>query len=110
MAEFTVEITGQTQDQFALELSTHLNSSQGNVQASIDYSERDLDPVNSATIVSVVTSAPQGDLQVAESIWDWWQSRRLSGNKVTIRTPKGRVIDLSLIDQKQLEIALTENG
>jgi hypothetical protein len=110
MAEFTIEITGQTQDQFALELSTHLNSSQGNVQASIDYSERDLDPVNSATIVSVVTSLPQGDLQVAESIWDWWQSRRLSGNKVTIRTAGGSVIDLSDTDQKQLEIALTENG
>ena len=109
MAEFTIEITGQTQDQFALELSTHLNSSQGNVQVSIDYSERDLDPVNSATIVSVVTSAPQGDLQVAESIWDWWESRRLSGNKVTIRTAKGRVIDLSGIDQKQLEIALAED-
>ena len=110
MAEFTIEITGQTQDQFALELSTHLNSSQGNVQASTDYSERDLDPVNSPTIVSVVTSAPQGGLQVAESIWDWWQSRHLSGNKVTIRTAKGSVIDLSDIDQKQLEIALTENG
>jgi hypothetical protein len=109
MAEFTVEIAGQTQDQFALELSTHLNSSQGNVQASIDYSERDLDPVNSATIVSVVSSTPQGGLQVAESIWNWWQSRRLSGNKVTIRTGKGHVIDLAGIDQKQLEIALTED-
>jgi hypothetical protein len=109
MAEFTIEITGQTQDQFALELSTHLNSSQENVQASIDYSERDLDPVNSATVVSVVTSAPQGDLQVAESIWDWWQSRRLSGNKVTIRTAKGSVIDLSDTDQKQLEITLAKD-
>jgi hypothetical protein len=69
MAKFTVEITGQTQDQFALELSIHLNSRQGNIQASTDYSERDLDPVNSTTIVSVVTSAPQGGLQVAESIW-----------------------------------------
>jgi hypothetical protein len=108
VAEFTIEIPGQTQDQFALELSTHLNSSQENMQAPINYSERDLDPVNGPTIVSVVTSASQDDLQVAESIWDWWQSRRLSGNKVTIRIPKGRVIDLSLIDQKQLEIALTE--
>jgi hypothetical protein len=65
--------------------------------------------MNSPTIVSVVTSAPQGDLQVAESIWDWWQSRRLSGNRVTIRTSEGRVIDLAGIDQKQLEIALTED-
>jgi hypothetical protein len=80
------------------------------VQASVDYSERDLDPVNGATIVSVVTSAPQGDLQVAESIWCWWQGRHLSGNKVSIRTAGGSVIDLSDTDQKHLEIALTENG
>jgi hypothetical protein len=80
------------------------------VQASIDYSERDLDPVISPPIVSVVPSAPQGDLQVAESIWHWWQSRHQSGNKVTMRTAGGRVIDLSDTDQKHLEIALTENG
>jgi hypothetical protein len=109
MAEFTIEITGENRDQLALELSVPLSNSQGNVQVSTEYSEEDLDPVNSVTIVSVVTSASQGDLQVAESIWDWWQSRRLSGNKVTIRTGKERVIDLAGIDQKQLEIVLTED-
>jgi hypothetical protein len=58
MAKFTVEITGETQDQSALELSTHLNRSQGNVQASIDYSERDLDPVNSPTISDSILLIP----------------------------------------------------
>jgi hypothetical protein len=110
MAEFTIEITGQNRDQLALELSVPLNSSQGNVQVSTKYSEEDLNPMASVTTISVVTSAGQGGLQAAESIWNWWQSRHQSENKVTIRTARGRVIDLSGIDQKQLEIALTEGG
>jgi hypothetical protein len=108
VAEFTIEITGQNRDQLALELSVPLSSSQGNVQVSTEYSEEDQHPLSTVTTVSVVTSASQDDLQVAESIWNWWQSRHLTGNKVTIRTAKGSVIDLSLIDQKQLEIALTQ--
>ena len=110
MAEFTIEITGENRDQLALELSVPLSSSQGNMQVSTKYSEEDQDPLSTVTTISVVTSTVQSGLQAAESIWDWWQSRRLSGNKVTIRTAGGSVIDLSDTDQKQLEIALTENG
>jgi hypothetical protein len=65
--------------------------------------------MTSVTTVSVATATVQSGLHAAESIWNWWQSRRLSGNKVTIRTAGGHVIDLSSIDQKQLEIALTED-
>ncbi len=110
MAEFTIEITGENRDQLALELSVPLSSSRGNVQVSTEYSEEDQDPMSAVTTVSVVTSTVQSGLQAVESIWDWWQSRRLSGNKVTIQTAGGSVIDLSDTDQKQLEIALTENG
>jgi hypothetical protein len=110
VAEFTIEITGENRDQLALELSVPLSSSQGNMQVSTKYSEEDQDPLSTVTTISVVTSTVQSGLQAAESIWDWWQSRRLSGNKVTIRTAGGSVIDLSDTDQKQLEIALTENG
>jgi hypothetical protein len=106
VAELTIEITGENRDQLALELSVPL--SQGNVQVSTEYSEEDQDPISAVTTVSVVTSTVQSGRQAAESIWSWWQSRRLSENKVTIRTAKGSVVDLSDIDQKQLEIALTE--
>jgi hypothetical protein len=78
------------------------------VQVFTEYSERDQDPMTTFTTVSVVTSTVQGGLQAAESIRKWWQSRRQNENKVIIRTARGRVIDLSGIDQKQLEIALTE--
>jgi hypothetical protein len=108
VAEFTIEITGENRDQLALELSVPL--SQGNVQVSTEYSEEDLNPGTSVTTISVATATVQSGLQAAESIWNWWLSRRQSGNKVTIRTAEGRVIDLSSIDQKQLEIALTEDG
>jgi hypothetical protein len=109
VAEFTIEITGQNRDQLALELSVPLSSSQGNVQVSTEYSEEDQGPLSTVTTVSVVTSTVQSGRQAAESIWNWWLSRRQSENKVTIRLAGGRVIDLSGIDQKQLEIALTEN-
>jgi hypothetical protein len=113
VAEFTIEITGENRDQLALELSVPL--SQGNVQVSTEYSEQDLNPGTSVTTISVATiyvatATVQSGLQAAESIWNWWLSRRQSGNKVTIRTAEGRVTDLSSIDQKQLEIALTEDG
>jgi hypothetical protein len=39
MAEFTVEFTGPTRDQLALELSTYLRSPQGNVQVVTRYTE-----------------------------------------------------------------------
>jgi hypothetical protein len=108
VAEFTIEIIGENRDQLALELSVPLSSSQGNVQASTKYSEEDQDPLSTVTTVSVVTSTMQSGRQAAETIWHWWQSSRQRENKVTIRTAGGSVIDLSLIDQKQLEIALTQ--
>jgi hypothetical protein len=106
MAEFTIEITGPTQDQMAQELSEQLSSSQGQV-AVFTETERALDPI---TIVSVVLTG----LQAADIIWKWWQNRRRperpeSEIKVIIRTAGGHVIDLSGIDQKQLEIVLTED-
>jgi hypothetical protein len=109
VAEFTIEITGENRDQLALEISVPLSSSQGNVQVSTKYSEEDQDPLSTVTTVSMMTSTVQSGRQAAESIWNWWLSRRQSENKVTIRTAKGSVIDLSDIDQKQLEIALTED-
>jgi hypothetical protein len=108
VAEFTIEITGQNRDQLALELSVPLSSSQGDVQVSTEYSEADQEPLSTFTAVSVATSTVQSGRQAAETIWHWWQSSRQSENKVTIRTAGGSVIDLSLIDQKQLEIALTQ--
>jgi hypothetical protein len=109
MAEFTVEFTGPTRDQLALELSTYLRSPQGNLQVLTKYTEQDQDPMTTVTTVSVVTSAGQSGLQAAERIRNWWQSRPQSENQVSIRTAGGRVIDLSNIEQKQLEIALTED-
>jgi hypothetical protein len=89
--------------------SAPLRSPQGNVQVVTRYTEQDQDPMTTVTTVSVVTSAVQSGLQAAERIRNWWQRRPQSENQVTIRTARGRIIDLSSIDQKQLEIVLTED-
>ena len=74
---------------------------QGIVQVHSE-TERGIDPI---AIVSVVLT----DIQAAGVIWTWWESRRRTGGKVTIRTAAGRVIELSDIDLRQLEITLTAN-
>ena len=101
MAAFTVEITGEHGDHLAQELQECLTANQGKAQVFAE-TERGVDLV---TIVSVVLSS----LQAADIIWKWWQSRRHSGSNVTIRTAGGRIIELSDIDQKQLEIVFAED-
>jgi hypothetical protein len=101
MAELIVEITGEARDQLAQELKDHLTAKQGKAQVFAE-TERGVDLV---TIVSVVLSS----LQAADIIWQWWQSRRHSGSNVTIRTAGGRIIELSDVDQKQLESVLAED-
>ena len=102
MAEFTVEISGTTHEQIASELQESLTSSQGSAQI-YSETERGIDPL---TIVSVLLTG----VKAADIIWNWWEGRRRSGIKVTIRTANGQVIELSGIDQKQLlEIILTQD-
>ena len=101
MAALTVEITGEAQDQLAQELKQELTAQQGQVQVFAE-TERGVDPI---TIVSLVLSA----IQAADIIWKWWQRRRNSGSRVTIRTAVGHSIELADIDRAQLEIALTED-
>jgi len=101
MTELSVEIIGEARDQLAQELKERLIANQGKVQVFAE-TERAMDPV---TIVSVILTG----LQAADIIWKWWQSRRNSGSKVTIRTAGGRTIELTDIDQKQLEIVLAED-
>jgi hypothetical protein len=101
MAEFTVEITGENRDQLAQDLKSQLTEQHGTVQVFTE-TERALDPI---AILSVVLSG----VQAADILWKWWQSRRGSASTVTIRTAGGRTVQLSTIDQLQLEIILGED-
>ena len=102
MADYTIEITGGNQDQLAEELGDLLTAEQGEVRV-YSETERTLDPI---AVVSVALAG----IQTAGVVWAWWESRRRGGTKVTVRTAEGRVIELSGIDGKQLEIDLTEGG
>jgi len=42
----------------------------------------------------------------AGTIWDWWHDRRSEGVKVKVLLDDGSQVDLSGVDQRQLEIAL----
>jgi hypothetical protein len=101
MADFTVEITGENREQLAQELWRQLTEQHGAVRVFAE-TEKALDPI---AILSVVLSG----VQAADVLWKWWQSRRGSGSTVTIRTAGGRRVQLSNIDQPQLEIILGED-
>lgn len=101
MVDCTIEITGVNRDQLAKELGERLTEKQGIVQVHSE-TERGVDPI---AVVSVVLAG----IQTAGVIWAWWESRRRTGGKVTIRTAAGHVIELSDIDRSQLEITLTED-
>jgi Effector Associated Constant Component 1 len=104
MAAFTVEITGEHRDQLAQELKDSLMTHHGHVQISAE-TER-ADPLTAvATVVSVVLAG----VQAADIISKWWQKRRDSTHNVTLRTASGRVIELSNVDQQQMEQILEED-
>jgi len=104
MAEFTIEITGEARDQIARELEASLVNASGEIQV-YSETERDLDP-------TVIVSTVIVGLKAADAIWNWWQGRRQrqepSGMHVIIRTARGRVVEISHVDQKQLEAILSE--
>ena len=103
MADFTVEITGAQRDQWAQELKDRLTEQQGQAQV---FAETERDSLTvAATVVSVVLAG----LKAADIIWKWWQSGRQRAGQVTIRTASGRVIELSHVDQQQLERILEED-
>lgn len=102
MAELAVKITGADQDPAARELRDQITAQQGQAQI---YAETGKDPLTTAaTVVSIVLAG----IQAADIIWKWWQNRQKSGANVTIRTASGRVIDLSKVDQKHIELVLEE--
>jgi hypothetical protein len=60
---------------------------------------------------SIEVSGPNAERQAGElravlAIWGWWHGRGSDGVKVKILLDDGTHVDLSGVDQKQLEIVL----
>jgi hypothetical protein len=60
----------------------------------------------SADLVVAIIGLVFSGVGTAKTIWDWWHVRRPEGVTVKILLDDGTQVDLSGVDQKQLEIAL----
>ena len=60
----------------------------------------------SADLVIAIIGLVFSGVGTAQTIWDWWHARRPEGVKVRILLDDGTQVDLSGVDQKQLEIAI----
>ena len=101
MATASIEVSGPNPGRLAGELQAALAAaSQPGDSVSPVEVER------SAELVIAVIGLVFNGVGTARTIWDWWHGRRPEGAKVKILLDDGTQVDLSGVDQKQLEIAL----
>jgi hypothetical protein len=60
----------------------------------------------SAELVIAIIGLVFSGVGAARTIWEWWHDRRPAGVQVTILLDDGTRVDLSGVDQEQLEIAV----
>jgi hypothetical protein len=101
MATASIEVSGPDAERLAGELQAALVTAiePGNSVSPVEV-ERSADLV--IAIIGLVFSGAG----TAKTIWDWWHARRPEGVKVKILLDDGTQVDLSGVDQKQLEIVL----
>ena len=101
MATASIEVSGPNAERLAGELQAALvTATQPGDSVSPVEVER------SAELVIAIIGLVFSGIGTAKTIWDWWHSRRSEGVKVKILLDDGTQVDLSGVDQKQLEIAL----
>ena len=101
MAAASIEVSGPDAGRLAGELQAAL-------AAAIEPGDS-VSPVEverSADLVIAIIGLVFSGVGTAKTIWDWWHARRPEGVKVKILLDDGTQVDLSGVDQKQLEIAL----
>jgi hypothetical protein len=99
MAAASIEVSGPNAERLAGELQAALvTATQPGDSVSPVEVERSADLV--IAIIGLVFSG----VGAARTIWDWWHDRRSAGVKVKILLDDGTQVDLSGLDQKQLEI------
>ena len=101
MAAASIEVSGPNAERLAGELQAALVTATqpGNSVSPVEV-ERSADLV--IAIIGLVFSG----VGTAQTIWAWWQGRRPQGVKVKILLDDGTQVDLSGVNQEQLEIAL----
>jgi hypothetical protein len=102
MTAASIEVSGPSAERQAGELRAALAAA---IQPGGSVSPVEVE--RSADLVVAIIGVVFGAVEPAKTIWSWWQSRgSRSGVKVRILLDDGTKIDLSGVDQKQLEIVL----
>ena len=101
MATASIEVSGPNAGRLAGELQAALASA---VEPGDSVSPVEVE--RSAELVIAIIGLVFSGVGTARTIWDWWHARRSEGVKVKILLDDGTQVDLSGVDQKQLEIAL----
>ncbi len=100
MAAASVEVSGPNAESLAGELQAALVTA---IQPGDSVSPVEVE--RSAELVIAIIGLVFSGIETARTIWDWWHDRRPAGVKVKILLDDGTQVDLSGVDQKQLEIA-----
>jgi hypothetical protein len=101
MASASIEVSGPGAEWLAGELRVALATA---VEAGDSVSPVEVE--RSAELVVAIIGLAFSGVGAARTIWEWWHDRRPQGVKVKILLDDGAEIDLSGVDQKQLEIVL----
>ena len=101
MATASIEVSGPNAGRLAGELQAALAAA---VEPGDSVSPVEVE--RSAELVIAIIGLVFSGVGTARTIWDWWHARRPEGVKVKILLDDGTQVDLSGVDQEQLEIAL----
>jgi hypothetical protein len=101
VATASIEVSGPNAGRLAGELQVALATA---IEPGDSVSPVEVE--RSAELVIAIIGLVFSGVGTARTIWDWWHARRSEGVKVKILLDDGTQVDLSGVDQKQLEIAL----
>ena len=101
MATASVEVSGPNAERLAGELRAALFTA---IQPGDSVSPVEVE--RSAELVIAIIGLVFSGVETARTIWDWWHARRSEGVKVKILLDDGTQVDLSGVDQEQLQITL----
>jgi hypothetical protein len=105
MGTATLEVSGPHAAGWAAELCADLtrNAQPGDSVSPVEVQR-------SAELVIAVVGLVFAGIGTAKTIWDWWCSRRPHGAAVTILFSDGTRLDLSTVDQAELEVTFQQAG
>jgi hypothetical protein len=100
MATASVEVSGPDAERLAGELRAVLVTAN---ESGSSVSQVEVE--RSAELVIAIIGLVFSGAGTAKTMWDWWHGRRPEGVTIRILLDDGTQVDLSDVDQRQLEIA-----